>query len=200
MKKIMICAVTLLPLIILLILSVGGVVVSLTSYIYVDSVEFVEDKIVLQKETEDSVIYQLKVNVFPMRANNKELIYSSDDEDIVSVDANGTLQGKDFGETYVRVTSKENTAKSSLCKVIVTDDKIHTITVANPIDRLLLGEEYTLQALYAPAEALNPNLSWTSDNPDIISVKDGVLTANSTRVGRPLSRSAARLIPTRFTK
>ncbi len=184
MKKIMICAVTLLPLIILLILSVGGVVVSLTSYIYVDSVEFVEDKIVLQKETEDSVIYQLKVNVFPMRANNKELIYSSDDEDIVSVDANGTLQGKDFGETYVRVTSKENTAKSSLCKVIVTDDKIHTITVANPIDRLLLGEEYTLQALYAPAEALNPNLSWTSDNPDIISVKDGVLTANSTRVGQ----------------
>ncbi len=123
MKKIMICAVTLLPLIILLILSVGGVVVSLTSYIYVDSVEFVEDKIVLQKETEDSVIYQLKVNVFPMRANNKELIYSSDDEDIVSVDANGTLQGKDFGETYVRVTSKENTAKSSLLKVKVKTEK-----------------------------------------------------------------------------
>lgn len=184
MKKIMICSLTLLPLIILLILSVGGVVVSLSTYIYVENIEFVDNEIVLEKESDDDVLHQLKVNVFPMRANNKEVVFWSENEDIALVDEKGVVSGKSFGETYIYVQSKENSAKTSACKIIITDDKIHCVKVTNHVGRLFPGESLRLDYTFEPIEAKNIRMLWTSSDPSIIEVSpDGVITASNSKMG-----------------
>lgn len=184
MKKIMIFSITLLPLIILLILTASGMAISLTNYIYVEDVEFVKESIVLQKTSDDFVNAKLEVNVFPMIATNKELIFYSGDENIVSVDNSGNISGVDFGETYVYVKSKENQTKSDFCKVTVTDNKIHKIVVENPVDSLFLGETYAFKATYAPLEADNPRLIWSSSDESIVEISpDGVVTVNQSAAG-----------------
>lgn len=183
----MICAVTLLPLIILLILTVGGTVVSLTTYIYVENVEFVEDNIILHKTSDNAVEKALKVNIYPMKASNKELVYWSLDESVAEVTSDGVVVGKNFGETTIYAQSKENETKKAVCKIFVTDTKIHTITITNPKSQLVLNESYRLITSYTPQEAVNTRITFSSSAPDIIAVSpDGELKANSNVSGEAL--------------
>lgn len=76
MKKIMLSSLVLLPLIVLLILTLGGMVVSKTSYIYVEKVEFTEsDVLVLIKDGDEDPTAQLSVNVLPLRATDKSVVF-----------------------------------------------------------------------------------------------------------------------------
>jgi len=172
MKKVMICSIVLLPIIILLILSVSGVIVSSSSYLYVESIEFVEDEITLVKDTLDPVEGSVKVNIFPKFANNQGINYWSANEDIVSVDAEGNLKGYSFGETYVFASSKENETKKATCKVIITTTTVHTISILNPIDTMYLNESYRFNVSIYPEDADNPRLIWESSDPSILSITD----------------------------
>ena len=187
MKKLMISAVTLLPLIILLILSVSTVVVSLTTYIYVENIEFVNDRVFIQKPDDNAVEKKLEVNVFPLKANNKELAFWSENEEIAVVDNEGFVTAKNFGEVLIYAKSKENEAKIASCKITVTDDKIHNISIVNPIDRINLGDSYSLTTEFSPKEAKNVRLNFSSSDTSICEVSpSGVLTANSLKTGKAI--------------
>lgn len=69
MKKVMIAAVILLPLIILMVLLISGTVVGSVQHIYVESIEFTEEgTLVLVKDSEEPPQATLSVNVFPRAA------------------------------------------------------------------------------------------------------------------------------------
>ena len=79
MKKIMLSSLVLLPLIVLLILTLGGMVVSKTNYIYVERVEFTQtDTLVLIKDGEERPTAKLSVNVLPLRASNAAVRFASE--------------------------------------------------------------------------------------------------------------------------
>ena len=180
MKKLMLSAIILLPLIILLILSVSTVIVSSTNHIYVENVEIVdaEQTLTLIKSDDTVPTYQLKVNIFPMLASNKNLVYWSDDDSVASVDKNGVIYGNDFGTTYIYVKSQENEIKTSMRKVVVTDTKVHRIEVANRVDRMYLGDEVQLEYSVKPSDAENTGVTFSSDNPSVLSVSlTGLITA-----------------------
>ena len=180
MKKLMLSAIILLPLIILLILSVSTVIVSSTNHIYVENVEIVdaEQTLTLIKSDDTVPTYQLKVNIFPMLASNKNLVYWSDDDSVASVDKNGVIYGNDFGTTYIYVKSQENEIKTSMRKVVVTDTKVHRIEVANRVDRLYIGDEVQLEYSVKPSDAENTGVTFSSDNPSVLSVSlTGLITA-----------------------
>ncbi len=184
MKKVMICAITLLPLILLLTLFISTAVIGFSTYVYVSSIEFVEEEIYLKKVDDNDVTEQLKVNVFPLQADNKEVEFWSDDTNIVTIDADGKVTSVNFGTTYVRVRSKEKPSLQSACKVVVTDDNIHNLTIVEAPKSLFFGESTILQCSYEPTDAINVDLLYKSSDEELATVAaDGTVIANRDKGG-----------------
>lgn len=184
MKKVMICAITLLPLILLLTLFISTAVIGFSTYVYVSSIEFVEEEIYLKKIDDNDVTEQLKVNVFPLQADNKEVEFWSDDTDIATIDAEGRVSSVNFGTTYVRVRSKEKPSLQASCKVIVTDDNIHYLTIVEAPKSLFFGESTSLQCSYEPTDAINVDLLYKSSDEELATVAaDGTVIANRDKGG-----------------
>lgn len=170
MKKIMIFTMILMPLIVLAMLFLTGNVVKYSTYLYVENIEFVEDSVVLNKPTDEQVSKYLTVNVYPMLANNKEVEFWSMDEDVVVVNDAGKITSVDFGETYIYAKSKENSTRTASCKVLVTSDHVHRVWVENPISELFVSQTHSLDARFAPKDAKNVALEFSSSNPSVLQV------------------------------
>lgn len=178
MKRTMIFSIILLPLIVLAIMFLSSSIVIRSTYLYVERVEFVEENIVLNKETSSSVSQQLTVNIFPKLANNSDVEFWSEDEAVAVVDKNGVVTSKGFGSTYIYVRSKENITKQSYVKVTVTSEIVHSVTVDNAVSKMFVGENLNLNVSYSPTEAKNASFVFSSSNPDVLYVtKAGVLQA-----------------------
>ena len=57
--------------------------------------------------------------IHPEDANEKEIIYSSEDEDIASVDKDGIITSKQEGEVNIIASSKENQYINAICRLII---------------------------------------------------------------------------------
>ncbi len=172
MKKLMTSTIILLPLIILAIMLVSGAIMSLITHIYVESVEFVEkeDLVLVMKDENAPPSSTVAVNVLPLKAENREVIFSADDENIITVDQNGTVTAKFFGETYVSVASAENAAATAKRKVIVTDNTVHAIEIKEFEGEMYRGDTQKLLAEAFPYEALNKDIVWTTSDENVLSV------------------------------
>lgn len=174
MKKTMMFAVILMPLVILGMLFLGGTIVYQSTYLYVEYIEFVDKEITLDKPTDIDVSQMLQVNVYPKLANNKEITFLSDNEDIAVVDSEGKVTSRDMGTTYIYAVSKENSTKIAACKVTVTSDRVHRVWVNNPITTMYVGDPMiSLSAQYVPVEAQNAQFRFTSSDPSVLSVSEG---------------------------
>ncbi len=181
MKKTMIFSIILLPLIVLAIMFLSSNIVVRSTYLYVERIEFVEENIVLNKETASSVSQQLNVNVFPKLANNPDVEFWSEDETVAVVDKNGVVTSKGFGSTYIYVRSKENITKQSYVKVMVTSEVVHSVKVDNAISKMYVGENFNLNVSFAPQEAKNASFVFSSSDPEVVYVtQNGVLQALKT--------------------
>lgn len=180
MKKIMIFSIILMPLLALCILFLGGTIINRSTYLPVERIEFAETSVVLNKPTDENVSKTLLVNIFPILASNRAVEFWSGNEDIVAIDANGTITSQDFGETYVYVKSKENGARRASCKVLVTSDRVHKVWAENTIPTIYVGETHNFNIKYAPNEANDVAFSVTSSNDNIVSVsQNGEMTARN---------------------
>lgn len=79
---------------------------------------------------------QLKSIVYPVEALNKDVIYSSEDETIATVDANGLVFGLKEGKVKIVSTSDEN---SQISSSIIVD-------VVKPLERVFASEEVAIVA------------------------------------------------------
>ncbi len=61
----------------------------------------------------------LNARIEPEDANDKEIIYESDNENIASIDKDGTITAKQEGEVNIIASSKENPDIKAICKLIV---------------------------------------------------------------------------------
>lgn len=175
MKKLMTSTIILLPLLILAIMLVSGAIMSLITHIYVENVEFVQnDTLVLVMDDEAlPPTEQLLVNIFPLKADNRTVVYSVDDDQIAAVDENGIVTAKFYGETYVSATSAENKAASAKRKLIITDDSVHKIVLNGGIaTEMYEGETQSLSVSIYPKEAKNRLIHWKSSDESILRVGD----------------------------
>ncbi|OJG27925.1 M6 family metalloprotease domain-containing protein [Enterococcus caccae] len=93
-------------------------------------VSFVDDPIsvtgvVITPENKELLVgetQQLKAEVAPANATNKNVIWSSSNEAIATVDQNGTVTAKAKGEAIITVETKDG-GKSASCKIDVTIEK-----------------------------------------------------------------------------
>ena len=86
----------------------------------VDTVEYVtisKESLILQKGSTDS----LSASVFPVNASNRDVVWSSTDENVVTVDENGNILAVGEGFAQVVATSVLDETVSAACSVQVID-------------------------------------------------------------------------------
>jgi len=120
--------------------------------------------------------HRLNATVKPDNATDKTLTYSSDHEDIASVDTNGLITAKKVGAAALTITAADGISKTvnvtvTEAEVAVTDIEFDPPLPAQPIE-LGIGQEYTINAKVRPDNATNKYVRITNNAPDYISVSD----------------------------
>ena len=107
-----------------------------------------------------------------------EIEWSSSRDRIATVTDKGVVKGHEEGSARITAKFKDEEAH---CDVTVTKDaiKITKIELGREEAELKIGDTLTLDVRLQPLEADAKNLSWTSSNSNVASVKDGIVTANS---------------------
>lgn len=119
----------------------------------------------------------LKTIVYPITADNKEICYSSNDEDVATIDKNGLVKGVKAGEVWIKAKSEDNPYAVDSCKVIIIQP-VTGLTISDTYYTLkALGEKYQLEAKVIPENASNKEIKWTSSNESVCLVSNGTIVA-----------------------
>ena len=123
----------------------------------------------------------LEATIIPDNATNKNVTWISENENIASVD-NGVVTTIGEGETTITVITEDG-EKTATCNITVLPNEdpeeipVEEITLNTQNVTLEIGETSTLEATIIPDNATNKNVTWTSENENIASVDNGVVTA-----------------------
>ena len=117
----------------------------------------------------------LIVDFNPTNADNKEVTWSCDNEDIVKV-KNGEIKALKPGTTEVKVISEDG-KKEATCKVTVISDPIESISFSDESITVYVGNKVTLVTNSVPENTAIENPIWTSSDEEVATVKNGVVTA-----------------------
>ncbi len=120
----------------------------------------------------------LTATVLPADAGNKSVTWSSDAENVASVE-NGLVTAKEAGTAVITVVTSDGYKEAS-CTITVTAPEVLVTEVI--LDKnsatLEIGEALTLKATIAPENATDKVLSWASSDENIVKVNEnGVVTA-----------------------
>lgn len=115
----------------------------------------------------------LTVTVKPENATNRNVTWTSSDENIASVEA-GIITALKAGSATISAVSEDG-GKTAECKVTVS-------AISLTLDRtsldLCTGEKFRLSASFTPDDAPTRNLTWSSSDDAVVSVsQDGEVTA-----------------------
>ena len=123
----------------------------------------------------------LEATIIPDNATNKNVTWISENENIASVD-NGVVTTIGEGETTITVITEDG-EKTATCNITVLPNEdpeeipVEEITLNTQNVTLEIGETSTLEATIIPDNATNKNVTWTSEDENIASVNNGVVTA-----------------------
>lgn len=108
------------------------------------------------------------------------IVWSSSDDRIVSVDQNGKVTGNSLGSATIFATAVINGNEiTASCTVNVVPIKVASIHLSQTSAELRATETLKLSATIEPDNATDKTLQWTTNAPSIVSVsQDGVVTAH----------------------
>ena len=121
---------------------------------------------------------QLTATVAPDYADYPGLTWTSDNEEVATVDENGQVTAVGVGEANITATAADGSGVTATCKVTVTPKLVTSVTLDQ--SELTVERTYTAQlsATIAPEDADNRTVSWTSDNEEVATVdENGLVTA-----------------------
>ena len=113
----------------------------------------------------------LTVTYDPVDANTgKEVTWSSSDETVAKVDANGKVTGLKAGTATITATSKTKSSITASCTVTVKAVPVTGITVTPATATLQINGTTTLSYTVSPSDATDKTVSWSSDNTNVATV------------------------------
>ncbi len=134
----------------------------------------VTPKEVEMHKVDDSV--QLTASVSPDNASKKDVVWSTSDEKVASVNDSGLVEAVGNGTATITVTTVDGNYKdecSVSVSISVTDVKISPNSLT-----LMVGETHALTAIVEPEIAFDKSVSWESSYPAIAAVDhNGVVEA-----------------------
>ena len=104
--------------------------------------------------------------------------WSSDNDDVATVDENGKVTAVSVGKANITATSTADQIISASCEVTVVPVKETGITLDKTEIVLKPNQTETRAATIEPQNAGDTTVEWTSDNPDVATVdNNGAVTA-----------------------
>lgn len=122
---------------------------------------------------------QLTATIYPKDAEYKDVIWSSNNEDVAVVDQKGLVQAKAYGKVKITATSKDG-GLEAVCNVTVEPVAVTEVSLNAKAVTLKVGETYQLKETILPENATDQTVTWTSSNTKAATVSGGAVTAVGT--------------------
>lgn len=120
----------------------------------------------------------LIASISPDNAFDKELVWTSEDPSIATVDENGVVTALSKGTTTIRATADKGLGVSSSCLVVV-----NRLVASIELDKTSLvvynGQTDFITATVVPQDASNQSLTWTSSDNNVASVSSGSIAGKT---------------------
>ena len=122
----------------------------------------------------------LTATITPDNATNKNVTWSSDNQNVATADANGNVTAVGAGTAQITVTTADGSFTDT-CQVTVNAATVPVTGVTLDKAELTLteGNSEALVATITPDNAANKTVTWTSSNPSVATVNNGEVTAVS---------------------
>ncbi len=135
--------------------------------------------------------FYLTSTVSPPNASNNVLTVSSSNPEVATIDNDFKVTALSVGECFITITATDGSDVSASCKVTVLPTLVESLSFEWEQKECIIGEYITNRAIISPDDATNPNLEWTSSNPEIaevsteglirgVSVGEATITATTT--------------------
>ena len=123
----------------------------------------------------------LTATITPSNATDQNVTWSSNAPGVATVDSSGNVTAVAPGTATITVTTEDGN-KTATCVVTVTAATVPVtgVTLSQNEAHLYYNRTpntLTLTATVAPANATNKAVTWTSSNPSVATVENGVVTA-----------------------
>lgn len=109
----------------------------------------------------------------PEDVTEKALVWATSDANVATVE-DGVVTCVGLGEATITATTVNNLTAE--CKVIVNPILAETITLDKTEVEVPVGETFTLAATVSPDNTTDKTITWSSSNPDVATVEDGVVS------------------------
>ena len=153
------------------------------------------ESIVLDPVTATVGLYEtatITATVYPENANNKDLNWTISDSSIgmLKKGANGTASVvlKAEGTVTVTATAADGSGATAIC-VVSTDVLATNIELSQTDASLMIGETLTLNYTITPADAVNKEVQWRSNNEKVATVSvdaNGTATVTAIAAGEAI--------------
>ena len=149
-----------------------------------ETIEAEFDKEYLWVGENGSVVYE----VLPEDTTDKSVVFSSNDETIATVDANGVVTALKAGEATITVATTDGRASAEI--TVEIRQQVEGIELTEAEKTVSVDDVFDLTASILPADAYNKNVVWTSSDEEVLTVVDGKVTALKTGTATITAASA----------
>ena len=114
----------------------------------------------------------LTATITPSNATNQNVTWSSDNQNVATVDQNGEVTAESAGDATIKVTTEDGEFEAT-CSVTVNaaaNVQVESVSLDKTELSLEVGGEETLTATVAPTNATNKNVTWSSSNSAVATV------------------------------
>ena len=108
----------------------------------------------------------------PSNATDKTYTWNSDNTAVATVDADGVVTAKAAGTANITATANDGSGVTATCAVTVIVP-VSSITINNaPTEALFVNSKGTLTATVVPDNATDQTVTWSSSDPDYVSINE----------------------------
>ena len=118
----------------------------------------------------------LIATVLPSVASDKTVTWSSSDENIATIDANGNVTGVGIGNATITATTNDGSNLSASCSVNVTQVSATSIRLDQSEVEMTVGQDVKLTATVLPSGS-SQRVTWSSSDPSVAKVVGGTVYA-----------------------
>ncbi|MBR2154908.1 MAG: Ig-like domain-containing protein [Bacteroidaceae bacterium] len=136
--------------------------------------------------------FQLYEKIYPNNATNKNVSWSSSNNDVASVDNYGYVTANSVGNAIIKCKANDGSGVYANCNVTVKEPFIFVsnISLNCTSTTLLIGGHKQLSEEIYPNNATNKNVSWSSSNSNVASV-DNIGNVTAKAIGNATIRCEA---------
>ena len=112
----------------------------------------------------------LKVTVKPTNADIKDVIWTSSDTKVATVDSKGKVKAIGKGTATITATAADGSGKNAACKVTVLKKIVTGVTIKSKAKAVKVKQTLTLTATVKPTNADITGVTWKSSNTKVATV------------------------------